>query len=60
MADNDVRDLASIRLSKWGRVGGSEGVVPWRFVDDGGRPVEPVCRFLVRGSVSVINPITGR
>ena len=40
------RDLASIRLPRWGRVVAAAGVVPWLVVDDAGLPVEPIHRFL--------------
>lgn len=45
--DDVGRDITSIRLPKWGRVVPGEGTVPWLLVDDDGRPVEPVRRFLV-------------
>lgn len=45
--DDVDRDIASIRLPKWGRVVSAEGTVPWLLVDEDGRPVEPVRRFLV-------------
>lgn len=45
--DEVERDVGSIRLSRWGRVVPTEGVVPWLVVDPDGVPVEPVCRFLV-------------
>ena len=40
------RDIASIRLPRWGRVVEAEGVVPWLVVGPDGSPVEPVQRFL--------------
>ncbi len=40
------RDLSSIVLPRWGRVEASDGVVPWAVVDEAGRVVEPVARFL--------------
>jgi integrase/recombinase XerD len=45
--DDVDRDIGSIRLPKWGRVVPAEGTVPWLLVDEDGRPVEPVRRFLV-------------
>ncbi|MEU6381692.1 site-specific integrase [Streptomyces sp. NPDC046909] len=44
--DEVERDLGSIRLSRWGKVVPSDGVVPWLVVDPDGVPVEPVRRFL--------------
>ncbi|WP_231508761.1 tyrosine-type recombinase/integrase [Nocardia carnea] len=41
------RDLAAIRLPRWGRVEPAEGVVPWLVVDDNGDPVRPVRIFLM-------------
>jgi integrase/recombinase XerD len=40
------RDLASVRLPRWGRVVAAEGVVPWLVVDPTGDTVEPIQRFL--------------
>jgi integrase/recombinase XerD len=40
------RDIASIRLPRWGRVVAAEGVVPWLVAGPDGSPVEPVQRFL--------------
>jgi integrase/recombinase XerD len=40
------RDIASIRLPRWGRVVEAEGVVPWLVVDPDSNPVAPVRRFL--------------
>ena len=40
------RDIAAIRLPKWGHVVASAGVVPWLVVDEAGVPVEPVRMFL--------------
>jgi len=41
------RDLAAIRLPRWGRVEPAEGIVPWLVVDDNGDPVRPVRIFLM-------------
>lgn len=46
MFDQVDRDIASIRLPKWGKVIPAEGVVPWLVVDDDGAAVEPIRRFL--------------
>ncbi|MGH3570231.1 MAG: tyrosine-type recombinase/integrase [Pseudonocardiaceae bacterium] len=48
MALSDVleRDLASIRLPRWGCVVAVEGVMPWLVVDPAGDAVEPIQRFL--------------
>lgn len=40
------RDVRSLRLSGWGRVVASDGVVPFLVVDAEGVPVEPIRRFL--------------
>lgn len=40
------RDLASVRLPRWGAVVEGDGVLPWLVVDANGVPVEPICRFL--------------
>jgi hypothetical protein len=45
--DEVERDLAAIRLPRWGRVVPAKVVVPWLVVDEDGVPVEPVRRFLV-------------
>jgi hypothetical protein len=42
--DGVHRDIAAIRLPRWGRVVPAAGTVPWLLVDDEG---EPVRRFLV-------------
>jgi integrase/recombinase XerD len=47
MFDDAVRDIASIRLPRWGRVVSAEGAVPWLVVDPGSVPVEPIRRYLV-------------
>ncbi|MGF1427531.1 tyrosine-type recombinase/integrase [Kitasatospora sp. LaBMicrA B282] len=44
--DEAERDLAAIRLPKWGRVVPAEGVVPWLVVAPDGTPVVPVRRYL--------------
>ena len=44
--DEFDRDLRSLRLTSWGRVVAADGPVPFVVVDDCGRPVEPVGRFL--------------
>ena len=45
---NEVeRDVASVRLPRWGRVVPDAGVVPWLVVDPRGEPVAPVRQFLV-------------
>ena len=46
LLDERVRDLAAIRLPKWGRVREVDDVVAWEFVDEVGCPVEPVQRYL--------------
>lgn len=46
LLDNVERDIRSIRLPRWGRVGRAEGLVPWLVVDDAGMPVEPIRRHL--------------
>jgi integrase len=46
MFDDVVRDIETIRLSMWGHVGRSEGVVAWLVFDDAGAPVQPVREFL--------------
>jgi integrase len=40
------RDVAAIRLPRWGKVVALDGVVPFRVVDDAGNPVDPLCSFL--------------
>jgi integrase/recombinase XerD len=40
------RDIASIRLPRWGRVAPDGGVVPWLVVDPNGEPVGPIRHFL--------------
>jgi integrase len=40
------RDVGAIRLPRWGRVVSTTGVVPWLVVDDTGREIEPIRRFL--------------
>jgi integrase/recombinase XerD len=44
--DDVDRDIAAIRLSKWGRVVSAAGPVPWLVVDDDGVPVEPIRCYL--------------
>jgi len=44
--DEVERDLAAIRLPRWGRVDRTESVVPWLVVDDDGVVVEPIRRYL--------------
>lgn len=44
--DGVERDLGSLGLPGWGRVVPAAGVVVWQVVDPGGRPVEPIQRFL--------------
>ena len=44
--DEFDRDLRSLRLAGWGRVVAADGPVPFVVVDDDGRPVEPIVRFL--------------
>ena len=46
LSDALERDLASIRLPRWGRVVAVEGVMPWLVVDPAGDAVEPIQRFL--------------
>ncbi|MFJ7215014.1 hypothetical protein [Amycolatopsis sp. NPDC098790] len=56
MFDNVDRDIAAIRLPRWGRVVSADGPVPWLVVDDDGVPVEPIRRYLtdfVAGDASV-------
>ncbi|WP_461123154.1 tyrosine-type recombinase/integrase [Saccharothrix stipae] len=54
---NDAgRDIAAIRLPRWGRVARAEGPVPWLVIDDAGVPVAPIRRYLtdfVAGDTSV-------
>lgn len=40
------RDVALIRLGRWGRVAPGEGPVPWMVVADDGTAVEPIRRYL--------------
>jgi integrase/recombinase XerD len=40
------RDITSISLPRWGRVGGAAGPVPFTVYDASDQPVEPVHRFL--------------
>jgi integrase len=40
------RDVRSLRLADWGRVVACDGPVPFVVVDEDGRPVEPIRRFL--------------
>jgi hypothetical protein len=40
------RDVAAIRLPKWGKVIALDGVVPFHVVDDAGNPVGALCSFL--------------
>jgi integrase/recombinase XerD len=47
VADEDVRDLLSIRMPRWGRVAPSDRVPPWVLLDEGGLPVGPVRTFLI-------------
>lgn len=44
--DEVARDIRSVRLARWGRVMKAEDVVPFVVVDDDGRPVDPIARFL--------------
>jgi integrase/recombinase XerD len=44
--DEVERDITAIRMPRWGRVVGTEGVVPWLVVDPDGLPVEPIRRYL--------------
>ncbi len=44
--DEIERDIARIDLPCWGRVVGTEDVVPWVVVDPSRQPVEPISRFL--------------
>lgn len=46
MFDNVDRDIATIRLSRWGRAASVTGPVPWLVVDDDGAPVQPIRRYL--------------
>lgn len=39
-------DLRLVRLPAWGKVAAADGPVPFLVLDDEGRPVEPVFRFL--------------
>ncbi|MFD8533420.1 tyrosine-type recombinase/integrase [Streptosporangium canum] len=41
------RDIRSIHLPHWGRVAPGQGVVPWLVLDDEGRIVQPIHRFLL-------------
>lgn len=45
--DEIPRDIRAIRLPKWGRVVPDPGVVPWLLLDEEGRVVSPVHRFLI-------------
>jgi hypothetical protein len=56
--DGVERDLGSLRLPGWGRVVPAAGVVVWQVVDPGGRPVEPIQRFL-RDFVARLNNANG-
>lgn len=40
------RDIAAIRLPRWGRVVPADGPVPWLVVDEVDVPVEPIRRYL--------------
>ncbi|GAA0547426.1 site-specific integrase [Paractinoplanes ferrugineus] len=44
--DGPIRDIAELRPPRWGRVREVDDVVPWQLVDQAGRPVEPVYRYL--------------
>lgn len=46
MFDDVDRDIVAIRLPRWGRVIRADGPVPWLVVDDDGRPIEPIRRYL--------------
>ncbi|MFB7557910.1 hypothetical protein [Streptomyces brevispora] len=41
------RDVRAIHLPRWGRVATDPGVVPWLVLDEEGRIVQPVRRFLI-------------
>jgi len=45
--DDVERDIASIVLPSWGRVGCADGVVAWLVFDDTGEPVKPIRDYLV-------------
>ncbi|WP_239336862.1 site-specific integrase [Frankia sp. CiP3] len=47
MTEHVTRDVEMIRLPRWGRVVPATGVLPWLLVDDTGKEVEPVRRFLL-------------
>lgn len=44
--DEFDRDLRSLRPVRWGQVVATDGPIPFLVVDDDGRPVEPIARFL--------------
>jgi len=47
LTEDSGRDVDAIRLPQWGRVVATQDVVvPFAVMDPGGRPVEPVQRFL--------------
>ncbi|MFL6120229.1 tyrosine-type recombinase/integrase [Actinophytocola sp.] len=46
MFDDIARDIAAIRLPRWGRVVRADGPVPWLVVDNEGVPVEPIRQYL--------------
>ncbi|MGW5343380.1 hypothetical protein [Streptomyces sp. NPDC004050] len=41
------RDVRTIQLPRWGRVARDPGVVPWLVLDEEGKVVQPVRRFLI-------------
>jgi integrase/recombinase XerD len=44
--EDQERDIASIELSRWGRVVRVDGMVGWLVADPDGVAVEPIRRFL--------------
>jgi integrase/recombinase XerD len=58
--DEAERDIAAMRLPRWGRVVPAKGVVAWLVVDDEGVPVEPVRRFLVDFAARDTSPASVR
>ena len=46
MFEDQERDIASIELSRWGRVVRVDGIIGWLVVDPDGVAVEPIRRFL--------------
>ena len=46
MFDDQDRDITTIQLPRWGRVGEAGGAVPWLVLDDSGATVAPIRQYL--------------